>query len=201
MQENLGVSIWDLRKILKSVTSDILDANYAAALSIELHDRLIEPENQSNTHVWDYILQALMWRLFLALARLTEHSKTDRHNIRRLISDCEKFLRSENVAATVPNPLKVKEAINSLHSTMKSHTIKAITENRNAYIVHKLSLADFSDLKHRDLLDLAFELSEDINRLCKELECDPEVIDKQMELSKESAYEWGETILPEEFCR
>jgi hypothetical protein len=193
-------SIWDLRKILDGIIDDLIDANHAAAISLEF-DSLVSPEKQRNDHIWDYIYQSVMWRLFLALARLCEdagyrNGKSDRHNIKRLIDECE---NPTILVSTIPKIDTVKSAIENLKEILDRPIIQDIKNNRDVFIAHKLNIPVFEKVQHVSLLNLLFDLNAPLDDIYLGLHGKPSPIYVQHQISQEQSDAWGKSVTPGEF--
>ncbi len=176
---------------------DLYEAIAAAQICnsfIHKHFRLAdEPIDQQQ--VWEFIDQAVSWKLALALERLTQNASTDRASLKGLLREID---AARDNGAHFADEHRLEEAKANLATALKADICKSLRTSRNTFIGHSLIDKNRQGVPVYDLMgylgtleSIAEALHVGVSGACPDL-------DTHIDTWQRLASTWFERMLPEQ---
>ena len=126
-----------LRQAFQLALDDLYEASAAVEMCkgfIHKHDRLAD-ESIDQQKVWEFIDQAVCWKLALALERLTQNASTDRASLNGLLREIHAARKNGTHFA---DEHRLEEAKANLATALEADICKSLRTARNAFMGHSL---------------------------------------------------------------
>lgn len=141
-----------LTEAFKLALGDLYEANTAVQICngfTAKHEELAS-ESLERQQIWGFIEQGVIWKLLLAVERLTQKGANDRASLRGVFREIDSARES---GVSFPDEDSIAKAFGDLKDALDTDICKKISNARNSFVGHSLIGEDREGHPVYDLID------------------------------------------------